>query len=170
MNDLIATVLALPVLGPYLPYLSAVVALAALVAPFLPAPEAPVSFYAVLYRLVNLAAVNVGHARNAADPAAPLFIKPPPGIGALILLALPLGLAACAPDGTLKPGVAAALAVACQVDAVAQPVVVQIAPAVAPQVTAIAAVDQQLIHPAVQQACQAVNGKPVLIAPAVAKP
>lgn len=169
MNDLIATVLALPVLGPYLPYLSAVVAIAAIVAPFFPAPSGRSLLYAVAYRLVNLAAANVGHARNASDPVAS---DPPKIVSAwAVALFLPLlGLAACQADGTLKPGVAAALAVACQVDAVAQPVVVQIAPAVAPQVTAIAAVDQQLVHPAVQQACQAVNGKPVAVSPAGAKP
>lgn len=149
--DLAAILAAFPALAPYVPV---IIAVAAILASLLPAPAAATGgAYALLYRLVNLLGANVGHARNASDPAAGGTLKT---IMMILLLPAMLALAACD-----SPGSRAALAVACQIDAAAQPVAVQIAPALAPQLAGVAAIDQQLVHPVVVAACAAMGGKPV---------
>jgi hypothetical protein len=65
--DLITAVSTIPGIGPAMPYIASAVVLAAVIAPALPPPAAP-GIYAAVYRLINLLAVNVGHARNAGDP------------------------------------------------------------------------------------------------------
>jgi len=60
--ELIQAIQAIPVLGPYLPYVTVTITIASLLAPVVP-PEWP-----VLYRIVNIIASNVGQARNATDP------------------------------------------------------------------------------------------------------
>ena len=64
-------------------------------------------------------------------------------------------LAAC--SGVTDQGVVYAL---CQADSRVQPVAVAVAPAAGPEVAAIAAVDQAIVHPAVVAACAGV-GQPV---------
>ena len=79
------------------------------------------------------------------------------------------GLSACTSTGALTPATAQALAVACQVDAALQPVLVTLAPAVAAVVAPIAASDTALVHPGVVAACAALaaNSRPVAVVPAV---
>lgn len=75
-------------------------------------------------------------------------------------------LAACTPNAQQKQ----ALTVACQVDAVVQPIAVSALPIVAPGAAGASAaqVDALLVHPAVVAACSRLGGVPVAIAaPAV---
>ena len=72
----------------------------------------------------------------------------------LSIAAIALCLAACA-NGQLTPAGQTAVNVACIVDETLDPVVVALAPELAP----LAAGDK-LLHPAVVSACQAVSGKP----------
>jgi hypothetical protein len=60
--ELIQSIQAVPILGPYVPYMMIAITIASLLAPVVP-PEWP-----VLYRLINIIASNVGQARNASDP------------------------------------------------------------------------------------------------------
>ena len=53
----------------YLPYALAVGGIASIVAALMPPPVAgAVGAYATVYRIVNFAAVNIGHAKNASAP------------------------------------------------------------------------------------------------------
>lgn len=64
--DILAPILALPGVGPYVPYITALVAVSAALAPALPPPSVTsYSAYIALYKVVNLLAINVGHASNA---------------------------------------------------------------------------------------------------------
>lgn len=66
LTDLLATV---PGLAGLLPYVTGLVAICAAVATMLPAPKAPASgWYPLVYHAINWAALNLGKARNAADP------------------------------------------------------------------------------------------------------
>ena len=61
---------AIPGIGPALPYITLAVAVASALGSVIPAPDATSSWVQVaIYRLVNVLAINFGHARNAADPA-----------------------------------------------------------------------------------------------------
>lgn len=75
-------------------------------------------------------------------------------------------LAACTSTGQLDPAAQNAVTILCAADGLAQPIAVQLAPALAPQITPLASVDQALVHPAVVNACtQALAGsKPVAVA------
>ncbi len=109
-----------------------------------------------------------------AAPAATL--APPPTIGAVagaLLLAVMLATSACTIPipGQLTPTEQAAVTVACNVDALAQPVAVAIANAVDAQAVASAeSVDAQLVHPVVTAACAAINGKPASVTVTTAAP
>lgn len=82
-----------------------------------------------------------------------------------------LALSGCAAGFTLTPTEKKIVTVLCNVDAVAQPVAIAIADAVAPEVAALATLDQQLVHPAVVAACAAINGVPsVVVTGTVAPP
>ena len=74
-----------------------------------------------------------------------------------------VALAAACEDGSLTPAAQQAIKIACNVDALAQPVAVTLAPSVAPGLAPIAATDQALVHPAVVAACKAVNGTPAAV-------
>ena len=78
-------------------------------------------------------------------------------IGALSLLG------ACSSNGTLDPAAQAVVSVACNVDALAQPVMLALAPELAPELAPLAAGDAALVHPAVAAACKAVNGTPASV-------
>jgi hypothetical protein len=67
-----------------------------------------------------------------------------------------LFLVGCSADQAAK--VQAAVLVACRVDAVAQPIVVALAPLAGQQVALAGALDAQLVHPAVVAACAALGG------------
>ena len=96
----------------------------------------------------------------AAAPAAPAGV-PQPAAGAIAAMLGAFALCGVLVLGACSPQQTAALKVACQVDAAAQPIAVPLASALVPQVAGIASIDQQLVHPAVIAACAAVNGKPV---------
>jgi len=67
--DIMATIAAIPGVGPFLPYLALAMAIAALVAMALPPPAASSgTLYRTVYSLVNLLAANKGHAANANAP------------------------------------------------------------------------------------------------------
>jgi len=52
-------------------YVSAAIGIASIVASLLPPPKQPASgWYPAVYQVVNLIAVNLGHAKNATAPAA----------------------------------------------------------------------------------------------------
>ena len=74
-----------------------------------------------------------------------------------------VALVAACQDGALTPAAQNAIKVACHVDALAQPVAVTLAPGVAPGLAPIAATDAALVHPAVVEACKAVNGTPAAV-------
>jgi len=61
--DLMQAISTIPGIGPLLPWAAAIMALASALAPLIP-PEWPI------YRIVNILAANVGHARNFSDPRA----------------------------------------------------------------------------------------------------
>jgi len=61
-----------------------------------------------------------------------------------------------------------ALMVACNVDGVAVPVAQPIIAALGPSGATAATLDNLLLHPAVIQACAALNGTPASVTPAVA--
>ena len=65
-DGLLAAAQGVPVLGPYLPWMVLGGALCSVIASALPAPStaAPLA-WVIVYRLVNLAAFNFGHASNA---------------------------------------------------------------------------------------------------------
>ena len=105
--DVIAALQGVPALGPCLPWLILAAAICAAVATILPAPAptAPV-WWVIVYRAINLVALNVGRARNADDAAAKRA-----GLQILaLLLAAPL--AACGADGQLTPAGKAAVSTA----------------------------------------------------------
>lgn len=67
--DLMQMLAAIPGAGWLLPYLAAAVAIAAALATVLPPPAVPArGWYSAVYHMVNWLALNVGRARNAADP------------------------------------------------------------------------------------------------------
>jgi len=108
-DGLLAAAQGVPVLGPYLPWMVLGGALCSVIASALPAPStaAPLA-WVIVYRLVNLAAFNFGHASNADDVAAAKRNGVP---GIAVLLAGGLLLTACA-DGKLTPGGQAAVTAA----------------------------------------------------------
>jgi hypothetical protein len=73
---------------------------------------------------------------------------------------LALALAGC----TLTPGEQKIVSVACKLDAVAQTVVVAVAPTVVPATSPAVSLDQALVHPAVVAACAQFGGTPVAVA------
>jgi len=77
-----------------------------------------------------------------------------------MLVALLL-LASCAAP---TPAQQHTLLIICKVDAVAQPLVVALAPVAGPIGSAGAAADNLLVHPAVVSACALVNGVPQAVA------
>ena len=66
-----------------------------------------------------------------------------------------LALCACNANGTLTPQAQADIAKACQVDAVAQPIAVAVAPLAGPAGAVGAAVDVAAVHPEVVAGCAA---------------
>jgi hypothetical protein len=66
--DLVSLVTSIPGVGPVVPYLVAFGGVCAVVATVLPPPAAPTGAYAALYKAVNWAALNIGHAKNAGAP------------------------------------------------------------------------------------------------------
>lgn len=112
--DLVAALQGVPGVGPVLPYLTVLMAICALVAAALPAPtpQAPV-LWIVVYRVVNLLAVNVGRAANHDDAKAaarPLDVLDGTTKlrGLVYLLAVGTVLSACA-NGQLTPAGQAAV-------------------------------------------------------------
>ena len=93
------------------------------------------------------------------SPPSPLSAPLKASVVAL-LFATGLSLQACS---SLTPGEVQALQVACKVDALAQPVMVQLASDLAPQLGPLVATDQALVHPAVVAACAAIGGKAVVV-------
>lgn len=72
--DLWSFIASIPGIGPYLPYIAAFGLICAAVATILPPPKnTSGGAYALVYRAVNYIGLNIGHARNATDPA----VKPP---------------------------------------------------------------------------------------------
>lgn len=69
MTELYMALVALPFVGPYVPYVTFTVLACSALATQLP-PPSPVAWrlYQGLYRTVNLIALNFGHARNAGAP------------------------------------------------------------------------------------------------------
>ena len=75
------TLTAIPALAPYAGYISAAIGIAAIVARFLPPPAMPASgFYPIVYGVMNMLAMNAGHARNATDPTAPAPVAATTGV------------------------------------------------------------------------------------------
>ena len=69
--DLMTAFMAVPGVGPYLPYITLAMALCAAVAAALPAPGPDANpVWVAVYRLVNRIGMNVGRAKNADDAAA----------------------------------------------------------------------------------------------------
>jgi hypothetical protein len=69
MSELYLALVALPGIGPYVPYISLSVLLCSAAATQLPVPSpAAWRLYRALYRITNLVALNLGHARNAGAP------------------------------------------------------------------------------------------------------
>ena len=63
--DVFTALSAIPGIGPFLPYAAFLVAIAAPLATQLPAPHPAAGWvYVVVYRIVNVLALNVGHAKN----------------------------------------------------------------------------------------------------------
>ena len=70
--DLMTAFMAVPGVGPYLPYITLAMALCAAVATVLPPPGPDANpLWVAAYRLVNMVGANVGHAKNAADAPKP---------------------------------------------------------------------------------------------------
>ena len=143
---------------------SHIVAAAAALAAATPTPD-PATVAGKLYRVLEIFALNVLHAKETggadATAAPPVF---PRQAGLLVLAAgLAAGLTACAEDGQLTPAAQRAVTVACAVDATVQPVAVTLAGEAGPGVAALASADQQLVHPAVVAACRTVKGTPVAV-------
>ena len=70
--DLMQALANIPLIGPYLPYVTAILAVlgavAHFVAPYIPPPSSQYGFYAMLYGLVNMLGGNRGQAANANAP------------------------------------------------------------------------------------------------------
>jgi len=63
--DVFTALSAIPGIGPFLPYAAFLVAVAAPLATQLPPPQPAAGWvYVALYRIVNVFALNVGHAKN----------------------------------------------------------------------------------------------------------
>ena len=71
--DLWNLIASIPGVGPYLPYVAALGVCCAAIATVLPPPKSTTGAYALVYKAVNYIGLNLGHARNATDPA----VKPP---------------------------------------------------------------------------------------------
>lgn len=70
--DLMTAFMAVPGVGPYLPYITLAMALCATVATVLPAPGPDANpLWVAAYRLVNMVGANFGRAKNAADAPKP---------------------------------------------------------------------------------------------------
>lgn len=148
---LFALVAGLPYVGTFAALAPLIVCLAAFIAPALPPPrEATGLAYTLFYRLVNVLAQNYGHARNAADR--PLASWP-------FAIIVTFAVAGC------NPASQQALAVACKVDAAAQPVLVTLAPALSAELAPIAQLDAALVHPIVTAACAGIAGTPTAVQP-----
>lgn len=142
----------------------------------------------IAYRLLQGLAGNYGKAANAsAPPIASGPTIPPSAISGLLLawlLAVPL-VVACTLEGvpiTATPTAVTAsasavpanslvddAAVACAVDGVTQPVFVDLAALIPGVGTAIAGIDDALVHPAVVAFCASVGGMPVKVTVAAGK-
>lgn len=152
------------------------VAAASGLAAAIPTPAAG-SLGAKLFKILDILAINIIHAKETGEPgsAASTTAPQPQGLKPLgaLLLCLALGMAsACTSTGQLTPQAQQIITVACNVDALAQPVAQTIAPELAPELTPVTTIDAALVHPAVVQACKAVNGTPssVTVTPAAAAP
>lgn len=67
--DPLTALMAIPGVGPYLPYVTIAMALASVLATVLPPPVADGNTaYAMIYNTVNFLAINFGHAKNASAP------------------------------------------------------------------------------------------------------
>lgn len=63
--DIFTALSAIPGVGPFLPYAAFLIAVASPLATQLPAPQPAAGWvYVAVYRIVNLFAWNVGHAKN----------------------------------------------------------------------------------------------------------
>ena len=69
MDTVMTAIQGVPVLGPYIPWLTLGITLASFIATALPAPGAnDGTAYRIVYGLLNKVALNVGHATNASAP------------------------------------------------------------------------------------------------------
>ncbi len=150
---------------------SHIVTAAAALAAATPTPD-PNTPWGKLYKVLDIFALNFLHAKDSGAVASqPASTPSLPQAGMFLLAAgLAAGLSACAADGQLTPAAQRAVTVACAVDAGVQPVAVTLAGDAGPKVAALASADQQLVHPAVVAACQAVKGTPVAVTVAAAAP
>lgn len=71
--DLWSFIASIPGIGPYLPYIGAAGVCCMAIATVMPPPKSTTGAYAIAYKVVNYIGLNIGHARNATDPA----VKPP---------------------------------------------------------------------------------------------
>lgn len=82
-----------------------------------------------------------------------------------VVLAIALGyIAGCAADGTPNAKAQQVIDVACNTDALVQPVMVPVVVASAPGTAPAAATDTLLVHPAVVAACAQYHSKPAALA------